>query len=47
MAKIQSARVSDVARVSGFPRVFWNSFTLFWFSRYWRHVWQPNLAQNL
>jgi len=47
MAKIQSARVSDVAKVSGFPHNFWNCFTLIWFSRYWRHVWQSNLDQNV
>jgi len=34
MAKIQSARVSDVARVFGFPHIFWNCFTLIWFSRW-------------
>jgi len=30
--KMQSTRVSDVARAS--------EFLFFWLSRYWRHVWQ-------
>jgi len=33
MVKMQNARVSNVARVSGFPLIFWNCITLFWFSR--------------
>jgi len=43
MAKMQSARkINDVVRTSAFPLIFWNCFTLFWFSHYCRR-WQPNL----
>jgi len=33
MAKMQSVRISDVARASEFPLILWNCFTLFWCSR--------------
>jgi len=41
MVKMQNTRVGDIAKASRLPFIFWNYFTVFWFSRYLRNKWQP------
>jgi len=40
-------KVGGIAEHQGFHLFSEIDFILFWFSRYWRHVRQPNMDQNV